>query len=309
MAHQKSIKEPARVDGVNVYNNRKNHVIFHPAEEDSGLVFIVNGKNVPALLKHAQHRKRGISLDNGKAAVYIAEHVLSPVYALGIDNLVIELSDGVCPTTDNSSQEVFLALKGARSEQTAEKRFLVYDERKVIVVKSGKERPDSLTLRPSKRFIIDYFASYPHKAIGEQKYTFDFDEHAYERDIMRARSPAIFPDKLFQYLSDKHFFKLFLGLRHFGFHGINERNYLLVGSKEAEHYANPPEFGVRYDGQEFVRHKVLDALGTLALFGRQFSNAKFIFHMTGHGFDLDALKHLDRKAYFKHNDSRLRMYD
>ncbi|MBI2650426.1 UDP-3-O-acyl-N-acetylglucosamine deacetylase [Candidatus Woesearchaeota archaeon] len=73
---------------------------------------------------------------------------------------------------------------------------------------------------------------------------------------------------------------------------------MLVGPKESEHYANSPEFGVRYDGQEFVRHKVLDVIGTLALFGRQFKNSHFIFHMTGHEFDLDALKHLDRRRYF-----------
>jgi len=307
MANQRSIKESVRVDGINLYNNRKNHVTFHPAQEDSGLVFIVNRKAVSASLKHAQHRKRGISLDNGKAAVYMVEHLLSPVYALGIDNLIIELSDNTCPTTDNCAEEFFQALKGARSEQPAEKKFLVYDKKTGVIMKKGEEqKPDSLNVRASRGFTIDYFASYPHKAIGEQKYHFEFDEGNYERDIMQARSPALFPDWVFEKLSEKHFFKIFLGSRHFGFHGINQRNYLLVGPKEAEHYANPPEFGVRYDGQEFVRHKVLDVIGTLALFGRQFKNTHFKFHMTGHKFDLDALKQLDRRRYFKDYDGQHR---
>ncbi|MBI2650425.1 UDP-3-O-acyl-N-acetylglucosamine deacetylase [Candidatus Woesearchaeota archaeon] len=210
MVNQKSIKESVRVDGINIYNNRKNHVTFKPAQEDSGLVFIVNGKAVPASLKHAQHRKRGISLDNGKVAVYLVEHLLSPVYALGIDNLVIELSDNACPTTDNCAEEFFQALKGARSEQPAEKKFLVYNKKTGVVVKRGEEqKPDSLTVGTSRGFIIDYFASYPHKVIGEQKYRFEFDEETYERDIMQARSPALFPDWVFEKLSERHFLKSF----------------------------------------------------------------------------------------------------
>ena len=75
--------------------------------------------------------------------------------------------------------------------------------------------------------------------------------------------------------------------------------FLLVTSEKAETYANPAQFGVRYGGQEFVRHKMLDVLGTLALAGNQFEDTEFKFEMTGHKFDLHALKKLFASGCFR----------
>ena len=291
MTNQISINESVAVNGVNVYNGRRNTAIFHPAEENSGLVFLVNGERVPAKLDFAENRRKAIGLDNGEARIHLVEHLLSAVYALGIDNLQIELSDGVCPTTDNCAHEYFEALKDIRGEQTESKRFWKYaKDTETHIRNEEKRKPDCLIINGLDGFVVDYFAYYPHKVVGEQNYRFQFDEDTYAESVANARAPGFIKNGLFK--------KAFLFLERTGLHGINERNYLLITSENAQGYANPEEFGVRYDGEEFVRHKVLDVMGTLALTGRQFKDTEFKFEMTGHRFDLYALKKLFNDGCF-----------
>lgn len=292
MANQISIKEPVEVGGVNVYNGRRNNAIFHPAQENSGLVFITKGARVPAELDFASHRRKAIVLENCQEKIYLVEHLLSAVYALGIDNLVIELSDGTCPTTDNCAKEYFEALKDLRSAQSSPKRFWRYVGNNETRIRSDvKRKPDCLTVSSVDGFVVDYFAYYPHKVVGEQRYRLEFSEENYAREIANSRSPAFIKNDLLN--------KIFLLLGRIGLHGLNERNYLLITSQNSERYANPQEFGARHGGEEFVRHKLLDAIGTLALTGRHFADTEFKFNMTGHSFDLYALKKLFGEGRFE----------
>jgi hypothetical protein len=147
MTNQTSISEKVTVEGVNVYNGRRNTATFYPAEENSGLVFLMKGVKVPAKLEFAENRRKAIGLDNGEARIHLVEHMLSAVYALGIDNLQIELSDGVCPTTDNCAYEYFEALRQIRAAQTAPRRFWRYSKdhethmRNAIIVIRYNEAP------------------------------------------------------------------------------------------------------------------------------------------------------------------------
>jgi UDP-3-O-[3-hydroxymyristoyl] N-acetylglucosamine deacetylase len=292
MGRQISISNPVTVEGVNVYNGNKNRATFHPAEENSGLVFLTEGVRVPATLDFASHRKRAIGLNNGRGEIYLVEPLLSAVYALGIDNLDIELSDGVCPTTDNCATEYFNALREMRSEQALPKRFWKYVKSDETHIRSDEKRkPDCLKVDSADGLVIDYFAYYPHRVVGEQNFRFQFDEEVYANEVASARSPAFIKNGLLK--------KGFLLLGKMGFHGVNGRNFLLVTSEKAETYANPAQFGVRYGGQEFVRHKMLDVLGTLALAGNQFEDTEFKFEMTGHKFDLHALKKLFASGCFR----------
>ena len=156
MTNQTSVRESVVVEGVNVYNGRRNSATFHPTEENAGLVFLVNGARVPASLDFAEHRGKAIGLDNGNGRIRLIEHLLSAVYALGIDNLEIELSDGVCPTTDNCALEYFNALRDLRGEQTLPKQFWKYGNDFDINIRSEEERkPDCLTVKPAEDFVID----------------------------------------------------------------------------------------------------------------------------------------------------------
>jgi UDP-3-O-[3-hydroxymyristoyl] N-acetylglucosamine deacetylase len=284
MVNQVSITQSVPVDGVNVYNGRKNKVTFHPAEENSGLAFIVKGKRLPATLQNAVTTLWGIGISDGNSTAYLTEHVLSAVYALGIDNIDMELSDRVCPTTDYCAVEFFDALRPLRAQQSAPRPYLQIKDQTELRAKYGDNGKDMIHITSGPGFTIDYVAYYPHLAVQGQRYTFKFDESAYAAEIAGARSPAFTGNSLI--------LKTFLLLGKWGIHGLNERNFLLVTSKRAKYYANSPEFGVRYDGQEFVRHKVLDVIGELALSGRYYQNTKFQFQMTGHMTDIMGLKQL-----------------
>jgi UDP-3-O-acyl-N-acetylglucosamine deacetylase len=83
-----------------------------------------------------------------------------------------------------------------------------------------------------------------------------------------------------------------------GYHGVNIENFLIIPSRHHDRLCMGP-FGPRFEEQnEFVRHKVQDVLGTLALTGRHFKDTEFRFEMTGHKFDIYALKELFNKGCF-----------
>lgn len=291
MEKQVSIREKVKVNGVNLYNGRKNSVTFHPAEENTGLVFFHYDTALPASLEYAVNKGRAIRLDNGRGRIQLIEHVLSTVYALGIDNLVMELSDGVCPTVTNCAAEYISALEEIRRTQEAPKQFWRYAQNDKTSVRSDRARtPDQLTVRSAPGFTIDYYAYYPHVVVGHQRHRFHVDEENYKRDIAHARPPTFLKNALFKHAT-------LFGER-IGLHGVNDHNYLLITSQKAKQYANSRPWGVRYAGVEFVRHKILDVLGTLALSGRQFLDTEFKFEMTGHEFDVFALKRLFENRSF-----------
>lgn len=292
MKNQVSIKESVKVEGLNVYNGRKNSAIFHPAEEDSGIAFLVKGEKVPARLEFANHQKKGIALNNGWQKAYLVEHLLSAVYGLHIDNLIIELSDGVCPTTDNCAREYFDSLNDVLAEQSSSRSFWRYSGEDSTYVRSGDiDMADYLVVKSSEGFMIRYMAFYPHKVVGAQYHGFQVDPVNYSGEIADARPPGFLKSGLVNLLCTLS--------QNLGLHGVTDRNYLKITSIDAPHYANPVPFGPRYGGKEFVRHKLLDVMGTLALTGRQFADTEFQFNMTGHRFDLYALKKLFSDGKFE----------
>jgi UDP-3-O-[3-hydroxymyristoyl] N-acetylglucosamine deacetylase len=218
-------------------------------------------------------------LNSPSGRVYLVEHLLSAVYALGIDNLEIEIPDGVGPTTDNCAREYFDVLKVARVSQSAPKKYWRFAANSEVKVNGEDGKPDFLAVKPASRFVIGYSAYYPHRVIQNQRFRFEFSEEGYRDNVSEARPPG--------FLKNKIIIKIlrFLNATEI-YNGVNQTNYLWVSSKGAESCANPAGFGPRYGGDEFVRHKILDVIGTLALTGRHFKNTEFQFNMTGHRFDI-----------------------
>ena len=292
MENQKSIGESVIVEGVNIFTGASNAAVIHPAKKNSGLVFLVNDVKIPAKLEFAKNKKKSIMLGVDGQEAYLVEHLLSAVYALGIDNAEIELSDGVCPTLDDCALGYFNALKNVRLNQSAAKKFWRYSGSEERVIRSDKKkRHDSLTVGSLEGVALDYTAYYPHKVIGNQHYRFGFDEAEYASEIANARPPGFLYNEVFK--------NFVLALGDAGNHGLTEENYLLVTSKGRATYSNPSGLGARPEGLDFVRHKILDVMGTLALTGRQFRDTEFKFNMTGHKFDLCALRTLFDEGYFE----------
>lgn len=287
MVPQNTITQPTKINGVNVYSGRRNHVTFRPAKEDSGLVFLLNGERIPAKLELADNVKKGVSLSQGKQRVYLVEHLLSAVYSLGIDNLEIELSDNTCPTTNNCAMEYFSILKDIIKSQGKSKRFWSVQEDKII---ETNNLPDKLGIFCSNGFSVSCVSRYPHRVIGEQKFSFKFGVDSYEK-IAGARPPGFLGNGFV------------LGLLHvankLGWKGVTPENYLVITSKNSLQYSSPETIYIKHEGTEFAKHKILDEIGTLALTGRHFVNTEFQFYMTGHKTDLRVLKELFKEKYFK----------
>jgi UDP-3-O-[3-hydroxymyristoyl] N-acetylglucosamine deacetylase len=290
MEYQRTIRESLELPGVNIYNGRGNSVKFYPAPVDSGLVFRVHGMEIPASLVYARKHRHAIWLSDGKSKVGLVEHLLSAVYSLGIDNLVISLSDSVCPTTPNCAQEYFLGLRKLVKSQDAPKRYF----RVANPCETNEVRSDdgkiSIAVSSSPGFVVDYKVDFPHRCIGKQRLEFQVSPENYEEEIMDCRSPSL--------LHCRPLASLVLTTGRLGFHGVNDRDYLIVGSKGSKRYLNPKMYGVRHEGNEVVRHKILDFLGTLALTGRQFKDTRFDVSCSGHEFDIFALSKMFEEGVF-----------
>lgn len=278
MEFQKTIiKEIETKKGVNVYTGEEVSIKFKPSDENTGLVFVVNGEKIKAELYLARCENKSIFIDK----IGVVEHLLAPIYALGIDNLIIEMNfekaPFACPGFENMAKEIVDCLKRAGAkEQDAARKFLTVDK-EITIKHEDADKKDSITITPANDFIIEYRVFYPHTEVGKQVFSFNATEHNFCSSIMEARSPAFVENG---------------GLEKFV---ISEDTHLLVGKNNA-----------KYEGQEFVRHKVLDFLGTLALFGKQFKNIKFCVNMSGHEFDLYALKKIKNnflEYYFKTEQS------
>ena len=233
MEHQKTISNSVKVNGINVYNGNKNYIIFHPAEQNSGRVFYYKGEKIKATLENAVHKRKGIVLKGNKKNIGLVEHMLSSVHVLGLDNLVMELKDGVCPTTNNCAQEYFLKLKNKVYEQNLSKEFWKYSFDNPVEI-TRPESPDKIKVFPSKNFTLEYYFNYPHIPLKDKNVFFNGDPKIYEKEISNSRPPGFLGN----------FSKPFLFLGKLGLHGINCRNYLIVGNKKMENFFNPKKFGV-----------------------------------------------------------------
>lgn len=282
MGVQKTISRPVDLlGGINVYTNEEIIVSFYSLEENKGIVFNINGEEIRSDLDNANLEETAIFLKGEKNKIGIIEHFLPSIYALGIDNLLVKINFDrepfALPTFERGSGVVFKILKEAGiKEQNARKKYLTTNK-KILFKHTDKAKKDFISIVPSKRFVINYRVFFPHKAVGEQVFSFNVDENNFATQVMEARSPA-FHDRSSNYTDN-----------------INGKFNLLIGEKEEENYLNEP----RYNGQEFVRHKVLDFLGTLALFGKQFKNIEFNVNMSGHAFDLSTLKQCKKNNYFE----------
>lgn len=270
---QKTIKNTTETKkGINVYTGEEISVKFHPSTENTGIVFVINGEEIKANLENAEIREKSIFV----GTVGISEHWLAPIYALGIDNLKMEANFTKAPFGfpffESGNKEIFDCLNNAGiAEQSAPKKCLILGECKEYFFNDSKNgKADSIKITPSEGLEISYRVYYPHKAVGEQNYRLKVNEHNFCSEIVEARSPAfVARGGLEKYL-------------------ISEKTHLLIGSEDEISSRN----AVRYNGEEFVRHKILDFLGTLALLGHPLKDMRFEVNMSGHEFDLRTLKEM-----------------
>jgi UDP-3-O-[3-hydroxymyristoyl] N-acetylglucosamine deacetylase len=247
--NQTTIAKPVELVGIGLHKGSPVRLRLEPMEADNGIVFVRKDVGVSIPLKPENVVDTQMATVIGKDGYVIStiEHLLSAVYAYGIDNLRIIVDADEVPVMDGSSASFCLLLDEAGTvEQEVPKRILRIKNE--ITVQEGDKY---VKLMPSNDLRYRFTIRFKHPVIAEQHYELDFSRETYKNEIARARTFGFVQEV--QYLRSKG-----LAL------GGSLENAVVLDDKKV---LNPE--GLRYD-DEFVRHKVLDAIGDMALIGFNF---------------------------------------
>jgi len=247
MIWQKTIARPITVTDIGLHSGQPVTMSLYPASANQGLKFIrtdLPGRpQVRAHYSRVVNTTRATTLGEGSATLATVEHLLSAFYGLGIDNAVIEVDGPEIPIMDGSAKPFVDLLMAAGSTSLPWPRayLLVH---KQVELSNGDGWMRVVPGQPRIMYAIDF----PHPVIRRQRYTMTLDAEHFRREIAPART--------FGFLKEVQFLQS-RGLAR----GGSLDNALVL---DDTHVLNPG--GLRFP-EEFVRHKILDALGDLALLG------------------------------------------
>lgn len=274
MIRQRTLNNTIRATGVGLHSGEKVYLTLKPAPVDSGIIFrrvdldpIID---IPATALQVGETTLSTTLVKDNAKVDTVEHLLSAMAGLGIDNAIVELSAQEVPIMDGSSGPfVFLLQSAGIAEQEAPKKFIRI-KRKVEV----REGDKIASFIPYEGFKVSFEIDFDHPVFRQsvQTASLDFSSTSYVKEVSRARTFGFTKD--LEYMRSKN-----LAL------GGSVKNAIVV-----DDYRVLNEDGLRYD-DEFVKHKILDAVGDLYLLGHSLIG-EFVGHKSGHGLNNRLLREL-----------------
>ena len=281
MLKQRTIKSLVKTVGIGLHSGRKVTLSLRPAPADAGIVFtrvdLPEPVEIPAAASAIGDTRLASVLQKNGARVSTVEHLMSACAGLGIDNLYVDVDAEEIPIMDGSAASfVFLLQSAGIEEQPAAKRFIRV--KKAVEVREG----DKLArLEPFFGFKLAFTIDFRHPAVDKtgQTFSIDFADTSYVREIARART--------FGFAHEVE------ALREMGLaRGGSLDNAIVL---DEHRMLNNEE--LRY-GDEFVRHKILDAIGDLYVVGHPLIGS-YIAHKSGHGMNNQLLRALlaDQEAY------------
>ncbi len=247
--YQTTIKKSAELVGIGLHKGSPVKLKLEPLEANSGILFYRSDVDVaiPLLPQNVVDTKMATVIGKNGHIISTIEHLLSAVYAYGIDNLKIIVDADEVPVMDGSSASYCMLLDEAGiAELDAPKKIMRI--KKEIIIQEGEKY---VKLSPSPDLNYDFTIKFPHPVIQEQAYVLQFTKESYKKEIARARTFGFLHEV--QYLRSKG-----LAL------GGSLENAIVLDEKKI---LNPE--GLRYP-DEFVRHKILDAIGDMSLIGMNF---------------------------------------
>jgi len=251
---------------------------MRPAPVDTGIVFARVDLNppiqLPATALNVGDTRMASTLMVENAKISTVEHILSACAGLGIDNLYIDLSAEEIPIMDGSASSfVYLLQQAGLQEQDAAKKFIRI--LKPVEVREGTGKAEKWArLEPFDGFKLHFFIEFNHPAVDGTAQTaeVDFEKISYVKDVARART--------FGFMQDVEMLRG-IGLAR----GGSMENAIVM-----DEYRILNADGLRFE-DEFVRHKILDAIGDLYLIGHPFL-ASYTAHKSGHGLNNQLLRAL-----------------
>lgn len=255
---QQTLRRQVSCAGIGLHSGTKVTLTLRPAAADTGIVFrrIDLGVDIPATVDHVANIHYATVLGRSGATVETVEHLLAALVSAGIDNVVIELSQREVPIMDGSSAPFLYLIQEAGVKRLATTRKYLKVLRPVSVASGDKHA----AIYPSDHFKVSYTISFDHPMLRSQSRTTRITEQSFTDDIASART--------FGFLKEVEWMRQ-QGLAL----GGSLENAIVIGDTGS---LNPLRFE-----DECVRHKILDAVGDLALLGRPVLG-HVVAHRAGH---------------------------
>ena len=262
MLNQRTIAKKFSVTGIGIHSGKKVTMTLHPAEADTGIQFQrTDIPNAPVLRANAETvgaTENNTTIGAGQNAVHTVEHLLSAFYGFGIENVFCEINGPEVPIMDGSGASfVFLLKENGITTLNKSKKFLI------VLEKVRVEFDDKWAeIEPSSKLIIDSTIVFAHPTIKTQNKVFEFSCENYINEIGRARTFGFVKDV--DALKRKGLIK-----------GGSLDNAIVLDDYKV---VNPE--GLRF-ADEFIRHKILDTVGDIALMGYEIAG-KITTYKSGH---------------------------
>ncbi|MFZ5587575.1 MAG: UDP-3-O-acyl-N-acetylglucosamine deacetylase [Thermodesulfobacteriota bacterium] len=259
---QRTLTRPVTCTGIGLHSGRKVNLNLRPADPDTGVMFkrsdLPGAPLIPADVNHVVDTRFSTTIGLDGVAISTVEHLLSALAGMGVDNAIVEVDAPELPIMDGSAGPFVFLIKSAGLTSQARPRQFYRVRRAMSISEDGKE----VSVAPADKLSVDFTIDFSHPAIRTQRMGFDLEEKSYAHDISRART--------FGFLADMR--------------RLHQANLALGGSLDnavvLDNYRVLNDDGLRFP-DEFVRHKVLDFLGDLALVGRPMLG-RFTAHKSGH---------------------------
>ena len=269
---QRTLKDEISCTGIGLHSGKKIRLTVKPAPPDTGIRFI--RKDIPgrpvikAYFENVVDTTLSTTIANNGYRVSTVEHLMAAFFGLGIDNARVELDGAEVPIMDGSAAPfVFLIKSVGIREQRNPKNFIVV--KKPFEIQEGNR---SVSLRPSSELRISYTIDFHHPLLRNQEYELGFSGKAFVNEISRART--------FGFLKD--------------IRTLWENGLAMGGSLDnaivIDDFRILNEDGLRYK-DEFVRHKILDFIGDIAILGCPVIG-HFVVKRSGHSLNQSMLKAL-----------------
>jgi UDP-3-O-[3-hydroxymyristoyl] N-acetylglucosamine deacetylase len=274
MIRQRTLKNVIRATGVGLHTGEKVYLTLRPAAADTGIVFrrvdLDEPVEIEAKAENVGDTVLSTTLVRDGVRISTVEHLLSAFAGLGIDNAYVDVSAPEVPIMDGSAGPfVFLIQSAGVEEQNKAKRFI-----RILKPVEVREGDKIARFEPFDGFKVSFGIDFEHPVMGEdtKQAVIDFSSTSFVREVSRART--------FGFLRDIEM--------------LRERNLALGGSMDnaivVDDFRVLNEDGLRYE-DEFVKHKILDAIGDLYLLGHSLIGA-FSGYKSGHELNNRLLKAL-----------------
>ena len=284
MLQQRTLKTLTRAVGVGLHSGQRVELTLRPAAPDTGIVFrrvdLPEPVDIAVSAQAVSDTRLASTLANGDAKVHTVEHLMSACAGLGVDNLYVDITAEEVPILDGSAASFVFLLQSAGIElQNAPRRFIRIT--RPVEVREGSGATEKWArLEPYEGYQLSFEIDFDHPAVDAtgQRVVFDMSTGSYSKDIARART--------FGFTKDVEMMRA-NGLALGG--GLD--NAIVMDDFKVLNAE-----GLRYD-DEFVKHKILDAMGDLYLIGKPFL-ARYSARRSGH-----ALNNLLLREVLKRTDA------